>query len=145
VAATSSSFLIFEDQWSAQRTQRLALPLSEVVRIESVAMKDVEYAGDRALLQYRGELLPIEDRGGVLKDLALRDADATATVLICQTGHGSGRRRIGLVVRRVVEVANGDLVDCDAEICSARLTKVHERMTVVHEAFADRTGWRDVA
>src|ERR1019366_7596357 len=38
VVAASSSFLIFEDQWSGERMERLALPLSVVVRIESVAL-----------------------------------------------------------------------------------------------------------
>ena len=145
VAAESSSFLIFEDQWSGERMERLALPLSVVVRIESVALKDVEYAGDRALLQYRGELLPLEDRGGVLREL---DAESLATVLICQSQGNAGRgnvRRMGMVVRRVVEVANGDLVDANAEICSERLAMVNDRLTVVHEAFTGSERLRDVA
>lgn len=149
VAAASSSFLIFEDQWSGERMERLALPLSAVVRIESVALKDVEYAGDRPLLQYRGELLPLEDRGGVLRELEAMDADATATVLICQgPAGGSARtaaRRMGMVVRRVVEVANGDLVEANAEICSERIALVNERLTVVHEAFTAGERLRDVA
>ena len=144
-AAASSSFLIFEDKWSGERMERLALPLSVVVRIESVALKDVEYAGDRALLQYRGELLPLEDRGGVLREL---DAESTATVLICQGSGSPGRgasRRMGMVVRRVVEVANGDLVEANAEVCSERLAMVNERLTVVHEAFEGNERLRDVA
>jgi len=151
VAATSSSsspFLIFEDHWSGERMERLALPLSVVVRIESVAMKDVEYVGGRPLLQYRGELLPLEDRGGVLRELAGMGADATATVLICQGPGGAGRvaaRRMGMVVRRVVEVANGDLMESNAEICAERLAMVNERLTVVHEAFPGGERLRDVA
>lgn len=145
VATGNSSFLIFEDHWIGQRTERLALPLSVVVRIESVALKDVEYAGDRPLLQYRGDLLPLEDRGGVLRDLEAVDPDGTATVLICQ-GPGAGRaaRRMGMVVRRVVEVATGDLMQADATICAERLAMVNERLTVVHEAFPSM-GLRDVA
>jgi len=125
--------------------ERLALPLSVVVRIESVALKQVEYAGDQALLQYRGELLPLEDRGGVLREL---DTKSTATVLICQSQCGAGRgagRRIGMVVRRVVEVANGDLMEANAEICSERLAMVNERLTVVHEVFSGGERLRDVA
>ena len=148
VAAAGSSFLIFEDRWSGERIERLALPLSVVVRIESVALKDVEYAGDRPLLQYRGELLPLEDRGGVLRELAGLDAEATATVLICQGPIGAGRvaaRRMGMVVRRVVEVASGNLMESNAEICAERLAMVNDRLTVVHEVFADGERWRDVA
>ena len=148
VVTASSSFLIFEDHWSGERMERLALPLSVVVRIESVALKDVEYAGDRPLLQYRGELLPLEDRGGVLRELAGMDSEATATVLICQGPSGAGRvaaRRMGMVVRRVVEVANGDLMESNAEICAERLAMVNERLTVVHEAFTGGERLRDVA
>ncbi len=145
IATASSSFLIFEDQWSGERMERLALPLSVVVRIESVALKDVEYVGDRPLLQYRGELLPLEDRGGVLREL---DSNGTATVLICQGPGSPGRvawRPMGMVVRRVVEVANGDLMDANAEVCSERLAMVNERLTVVHEAFMGGERLRDVA
>jgi len=104
--------------------------------------------GGRPLLQYRGELLPLEDRGGVLRELAGMDADATATVLICQGLGGAGRvaaRRMGMVVRRVVEVANGDLMESNAEICAERLAMVNERLTVVHEAFPGGERLRDVA
>ena len=90
VSTASSSFLIFEDDWNGHRRERMALPLSVVVRIESVSIGQVEYAGDRPLLQYRGDLLPLEDRGGVLRELSEGDEDATATVLICQKpGRGS--------------------------------------------------------
>lgn len=145
--APSSSFLIFEEQWSGERTQLRALPLSAVVRIESVALKDVEYAGSRPLLQYRGDLLPLEDRGGVLAGLAATNSEDTATVLICQAPSAVGRtpRRMGMVVRRVVEVAGGDLLQRDTEICSEPLAMVNERLTVVHEAFASGERLRDVA
>jgi len=140
VAAASSSFLIFEDHRSGQRAQRTALPLHVVVRIESVAMKDIEYAGERALLQYRGELLPLEDRGDVLRDLAMGgDPEAMATVLICQKAVRQGDRRAGqrtgMVVRRVIEVASGDLLEERAEVCSEHLAMVNERLTVLHDGF----------
>ena len=145
--ATGSSFLIFEDRSSAGRADRKALPLSLVVRIESVALEDIEYAGDRPLLQYRGELLPIEDSSGVLRELS---ADATATVLICQrpSREGEGRRhtqRMGMVVRRVVEVATGDLMDRNIELCTEQLARVNDRLTVVHEGFSTGEGLRNVA
>jgi two-component system chemotaxis sensor kinase CheA len=144
-ATASSSFLIFEDEGKGRRTQWMALPLSVVVRIESVCLKDVEWAGDRALLQYRGELLPLEDRGGVLRELKADDPEATATVLICQKAGRTSDKRMGMVVRRVVEVATGDLMEHNAEICTERLAMVNERLTVVHEAFAGREGLREVA
>jgi len=148
-AAASSSFLIFEDHRSGQRAQRTALPLSVVVRIESVAMTKIEFAGDRPLLQYRGELLPLDDRGGVLAELLAGDPEATVTVLICQKAASPGerqagdrrsRQRMGMVVRRVIEVANGDVLEQRAEVCAERLAMVNDRLTVVHEGFATTSG-----
>jgi two-component system chemotaxis sensor kinase CheA len=146
LAAASSSFLIFEDHAAGQRRARRALPLSVVVRIENVALNDVEYAGDRPLLQYRGDLLPLEDRGGILDETMAVDPEGTVTVLICQKGRDRRPgQRMGMVVRRVVEVASGDLIESDAEICTERLALVQERLTVVHEAFAASGRLRNVA
>ena len=59
---TKFSLLVFEDRGG----ERKALPLDVVERIESVPLERIEYAGGRMMLQYRGELLPLEDEGGVL-------------------------------------------------------------------------------
>jgi len=149
IAAVTSSFLIFEDYAAGRRATRKALPLSVVVRIETVVVKNIEFAGDRPLLQYRGELLSLEDRGGLLRELLEGDPEETATVLICQRpGGGSEKRpgsRMGMLVRRVVEVANGDLMDQEVEVCSERLAMVNDRLTVVHEAFTPGSRLREVA
>ena len=125
----------------------MALPLSVVERIETVALKDVEYAGGKPLLQYRGELLPLLDAGGVLQELEAADGDGFSTVLICggRAGETGGARRMGMVVRRVVDVASGALLDRDVRVCEERLAMVNDRLTVVHEAFAVDAGWRSVA
>ena len=49
--------------------ERMALPLDMVERIESVPLEQIEHAGGRAMLQYRGELLPLDDEGDVLPEL----------------------------------------------------------------------------
>jgi two-component system chemotaxis sensor kinase CheA len=54
---------------AAGRIERMAMPLSAVERIESVSIDEIEYAGGRAVLQYRGELIPLEDSGGVLREI----------------------------------------------------------------------------
>ena len=70
-------------------------------------------------------------------------------MLICQRpGGGSEKRpgsRMGMLVRRVVEVANGDLMDQEVEVCSERLAMVNDRLTVVHEAFTPGSRLREVA
>ncbi len=154
-AVTSSSFLIFEDGSGSgpgkHRPQRMALPLSAVERIETVAMREVEYAGGRPLLPYRGELLPLLDGSGLLRELMDAGGDqANATVLICERVQGKAMerdaaQRVGMVVRRVLDVADGELMEQDVRVCDVRLAMVNDRLTVVHEAFRTSEGWRDVA
>ncbi len=155
IAPVGSSFLIFEeggaDRGDGGESARMALPLGAVERIETVPVREVEYAGGRALLQYRGELLPLMDSGGMLRAAVESGVEeATVTVLICgQARGGQGRARLGMVVREVLDVASGELMERDVRVCAERLVMVNERLTVVHEAFCADEGesepWRKVA
>jgi two-component system chemotaxis sensor kinase CheA len=130
--AASASFLIFEDRLR----ERAALPLDLIERIESVPMSRIEYAGGRPLLQYRGELLSLKDGGGVLAELEAEGAEALATVLICNSdAGGGGGRRSGIVVRQVLDVSDGTVLDREAGvegIDGMDLALVNDRVTMVH-------------
>jgi two-component system chemotaxis sensor kinase CheA len=129
---------------------RMAMPLSAVERIETVPLREIEYAGGRAVLQYRGELIPLEDDGNVLHALAEAEAtpspgDAakdgrTATVLICLRPEAHGVRRVGMVVRRVLDVSAGRLLAADAAASDEQLAMVKDRVTMVHRGFAQMAG-----
>ncbi len=134
------SFLIYENRSigdGGDEKERTALPLEVVERIETVSMQLVEFADGRPLLQYRGSLLPLEDRCGVLAELRSQGPDAMATIVICtgrpvgqvqvrtaiRTGKkrsvkaedkaasGAATGRVGIVVRRVMDVAEGEFMD----------------------------------
>jgi two-component system chemotaxis sensor kinase CheA len=141
LAATSdkTAFLIFEDRLPGQqRLERLALPLTAVERIERVPVSEVEFAGGRALLQYRGELLALEDRGGVI-DQSLSLGTEELTLLICERRMPHGvTKKIGMVVGRVVDVASGELLAEDVQVCTDRLAIVNQRLTVVRHAASAR-------
>jgi two-component system chemotaxis sensor kinase CheA len=144
--ATGSSFLIFEDRVR----ERTALPLDVVERIESVPLGQIEYAGGRALLQYRGELLPLRDEGNVLTEMeAARQAgeEAMVTVLICGDASVGGAQRGGMVVRRVLDVSTGTLLDQDEASEGMELALVKEKLTLVHREFGvkAKAGWQEVA
>ena len=151
VDASAPAFLIYTQ--SADGTgERMAVPLAAVERIESVALFEVEHAGGRPMLQYRGELMPLDDGGGLLRELALGGPDAIATVVICRREQGpAGRngardtRRVGMVVREVLDVSNGAWLAEVAEVSSVRLAMVNERLTTVHAAFNVGELWREVA
>ncbi len=140
------SFLIFEDRLEGQRTvERLALPLSAVERIERVALSEVEFAGGRALLQYRGELLPLDDRGGVIEQ-SMQTGVEEINLLICERQAGRGVvQKVGIVVGRVVDVAGGNLLPENVSVCKDRLAIVDHRLTVVRQAFSPATDLREVA
>ena len=140
--AASASFLIFEDVLR----ERTALPLDVVERIESVPLSRIEYAGGRPLLQYRGELLPLEDRGGTLAELETGGGERVATVLICG-GTGRGRNRSGMVVRQVLDVSDGRVLDRENTVAGMELALVKDKVTMVHrELNAQRTSsWQEVA
>jgi two-component system chemotaxis sensor kinase CheA len=137
-----------------RRVERMAMPLSAVERIETVQLSEVEYAGGRAMLQYRGELLPLEDEGDLLWELGgvreLRDAAAApsgtgaarsadgVTVLICLRAGPAENKRVGMVVRRVLDVTSGALLEKDAAMGDERLAMVKERVTAVHRGYAGR-------
>jgi two-component system, chemotaxis family, sensor kinase CheA len=143
------SFLIFEDR----ARERTAMPLEMVERIESVSLEQIEYAGGRPLLQYRGELLPLKDEGNALRDLeAARRVgeEVHASVLICGDPR-RGKQRVGVVVRQVLDVSTGTLLDRDGASSGMgmgmELALVKEKVTLVQREFGARAAmaWQEVA
>ena len=144
-AAAEVSLLVFEDR----ARERTALPLDVVERIESVSLTQIEYAGGRPLLQYRGELLTLRDDGRVLEELEAvqgRGVEVSATVLICG-GAGKEMQRMGMVVRRVLDVSGGTLLERDAASGEMELALVKEKLTMVHREFSVKAApaWKEVA
>jgi two-component system chemotaxis sensor kinase CheA len=142
------SFLIFEDRVR----ERTALPLDMVERIESVPLERIEYAGGRPLLQYRGELLSLTDHGNVLPDLEAarqRGEEVLATVLICGDASHGGAQRVGMVVRQVLDVSTGTVLEPDAvsEGTGMELALVKEKLTLVRREFGAKaaSSWQEVA
>jgi two-component system, chemotaxis family, sensor kinase CheA len=144
--AAGTQFLIFEDR----ARERTALPLDVVERIESVPLGQIEYAGGRPLLQYRGELLPLKDQGNVLADLEAarqRGEEVMATVLICGDAEMGGVQRGGMIVRQVLDVSHGTLLERDEATGGVELALVKEKLTLVHREFGVKAKgvWQEVA
>jgi two-component system chemotaxis sensor kinase CheA len=140
------SFLVFEDR----ARERTALPLGVVERIESVPLSQIEYANGRALLQYRGELLQLRDDGRVLDEMEAmqrQGEEAAATVLICGDAQVKGSPRMGVVVRRVLDVSDGTMLDKDAANGDMDLALVKEKLTTIFRGLGGNgaESWREVA
>jgi two-component system chemotaxis sensor kinase CheA len=117
---TSARFLLVE---ASQR--RAAVPLKDVLRIERIALSRVEYIGYRPVLNFEGQLLPIEDSTGVL--IAAREkTDAPITVVVCREGN----RHVGIAVNHVLDVATGnDLVEAGSLHAAAGVTLLNDHVT----------------
>ena len=131
--AMESAMVVYErgDRRGGDAASRMAVPLSAVERIATVPICEVEDADGNPVLQYDGDVIALEDEGGVLKELRTAKT-ASATVLICAMPEG---RRVGVVVRRVVDVCPGELLPENAAFCASPLVRVKERITTVHRSF----------
>jgi two-component system chemotaxis sensor kinase CheA len=79
--------------------RRMAIPLSLVSRLEEFPRSVVERAGDREVVQYRGEIMPLARLG------ALLGADTTATHDPMQVVvYSDGGRSVGLVVDHILDI-----------------------------------------
>jgi two-component system chemotaxis sensor kinase CheA len=110
--------------------RQAAVPLSDVIRIEQLPLKRIEYVGNRPVLNFEGQLLPVEDTGGVL-DAALGNPgtpDQKLIVVVCR----EGSRQVGIVVSHVLDVAaGGDLYEAGSELRTGGVTLLKSRVTGV--------------
>ena len=82
--------------------RQAAVPLADVLRIEQLPLSRIEYIGYRPVLNFEGQLLPVEDAGGVLA-AAQDNPEAQIMVVVCR----EGSRHVGIAVSHVLDVAAG--------------------------------------
>jgi len=72
-----------------------------------------------------------------------------ATVLICGDAGRGGEQRVGMVVRQVLDVSTGTLLERDAvsDAAGMELALVKEKLTLVQRRFGAKaaTEWQEVA
>ena len=83
---------------------RLAVPLSLVARLEEIVTAKIERAAGRAVLHYRGNILPLVCLSSVLEPHRESEglSGATAHVIVFT----DGTHRIGVVVDQIVDIVN---------------------------------------
>jgi len=105
--------------------RQAAVPLADVLRIEQLPLARIEYIGCQPLLNFNGQLLPVEDSGGVL---AAGHPEAQIIVVVCR----EGSRQVGIAVSRVLDVAaGGDLFVAGATQRTDGVTLLKNRVTGV--------------
>jgi two-component system chemotaxis sensor kinase CheA len=104
-----------------------AVPLADVLRIEQLPLSRVEYIGYRPVLNFEGQLLPVEDTAGILA-AAQEDPDAQVIVVVCSEGD----RLVGIAVSHVLDVAaGGNLFEAGTGEQTGGVTLLKERITGV--------------
>lgn len=103
--------------------RRAAVSLGDVLRIEQIPLSRIEYIGAQPVLNFDGQVLPVEDTAGLL---AAADASARIVVVVCR----DGERHVGFVVSHVLDVAAGsDLVEAGSTRAAAGVTLLSEHVT----------------
>jgi two-component system chemotaxis sensor kinase CheA len=131
-------------------TRQAAVPLADVLRIEQLPLSRIEYIGCRPVLNFQGQLLPVEDSGGILA-AAEGDAEAQVVVVVCRDGN----RHVGIAVSHVLDVTSGgNLFEAGTGARTEGVTLLKDRVTSVvdlggvpplpaHEGAAQ--GWQQTA
>jgi two-component system chemotaxis sensor kinase CheA len=105
--------------------RRAAVPLADVLRIEQMPLSRIEYIGYRPILNFEGQLMPVEDSGGVLA-AAESNPDAQIIVVVCREGN----RHVGIAVSHVLDVATGgDLFEAGTSQRTGGVTLLQEHVT----------------
>ena len=107
--------------------RRAAVPLADVLRIEQLPLSRIEYIGYRPVINFEGQLLPVEDSGGLLQALE-GNPEQTVIVVVCR----EASRHVGIAVSQVLDVAaGGDLMEAGTTQKTGGVTLLKERVTGV--------------
>jgi two-component system chemotaxis sensor kinase CheA len=107
--------------------RQAAVPLADVLRIEQLPLARIEYIGYRPVLNFEGQLLPVEDSGGILA-AAQGDPEAEIVVVVCRDGN----RHVGIAVSHVLDVTSGgNLCEAGTGTRTEGVTLLKDRVTSV--------------
>lgn len=107
--------------------RQAAVPLADVIRIEQLPLSRIEYVGYRAVLNFDGQLLPVEDAGGLLNTEG-GNSEQPIIVVVCR----EGSRHVGIAVSHVLDVASGKkLIEAGSEQRADGVTLLKNRVTSI--------------
>ena len=112
------------------RLEPTVVPLACVERIERVEPEAIERLAGERMMQYRDELVVLEDAGGLWQELRDGAVNEAWLVLICRKS-GKHARRVGLVVRDALDVLEGELL----EAAGGAVVRVDGRLAMFHAGF----------
>lgn len=110
-----------------------AVPLADVLRIEQIPLSRIEYIGYRPVLNFEGQLMPVEDSAGLLAAAGVDPAahgsgDDKIIVVVCREAN----RHVGFLVSHVLDVAaGGELFEAGTTQRTGGVTLLRDRVTGV--------------
>jgi len=94
---------------------RMAVPLSQVMRLEEFLRSTLEHAGNLEVVQYRGEILPLVNISTLLPERRLQprnpESEGIGNKTIQAIVYSKDSRTMGLVVERIIDTVEHSLVD----------------------------------
>jgi two-component system, chemotaxis family, sensor kinase CheA len=82
-------------------SDRMAIPLSLVARLEEFSAADIERSGDQEVVQYRGQIMPLLDLAKVFTGQPTGHGDMRQVVV-----YAEGGRSVGLVVSQILDIVS---------------------------------------
>jgi two-component system chemotaxis sensor kinase CheA len=95
--------------FSSSGDDRMALPLSEIARLEEFDPQRVEHTGRFEVVQYRDEIMPLVRLAEVLETMTPSTADPDGAMQVIVVSHEG--QHVGLIVDRIV-----DIVECTVSV-----------------------------
>jgi two-component system chemotaxis sensor kinase CheA len=118
--------------------RRIAMPISLVARLEEVPRTSVEHSGNREVVQYRGEIMPLVRLGEILGIPTYEDPAGPLQVVV----YKEGRRTLGFVVDKVTDIAevavSGTTSECQgaesrvSTVIQERVTDLLDLPSIIH-------------
>lgn len=105
--AHRESLLLFMGPGAA----RMAIPLSQIVRLEEFPRAALERLGDRDVVQYFGDILPMVDIASLLSGTSDRCALSTPAEILPTLVLNRNSRQVGVVVERLLDTVEEALED----------------------------------
>ena len=105
LAVDRQTLLIF----GLEEDDRMAIPLSEVARLEEFKRSDVEQSGEQDVIQYRGEIMPLIYLRKYLNLGRGVSQESDPNELMQAVVFTRNERSVGLVVRRIIDIVDENI------------------------------------
>lgn len=115
-SSARDSFLVVQPS----EDSRMAIPLSSVARLEEINVSSIERTGQKQVVQYRGEIMPLVWLAGYGE---VESDTGTVSLVV----YNDGQSNIGIVVGQVIDIVNQSGVVADrneTSIIDGRVTRI---------------------